>query len=80
MSATPEGERLIAAYYYLAPRVVADVAKLEDSKTLYATIYKEDLIPILEAINSCQHTKVLLLYIHMMVRVLSILGDKHGCF
>ena len=49
--AQPDGKALIAEYYDIAPRIVANINSLDNAAQIYKTIWKKYLAPCLEFIR-----------------------------
>ena len=50
--AQPDGKALIAEYYDIAPRIVANINSLDNAAQIYKTIWKKYLAPCLEFIRN----------------------------
>jgi len=51
LTVQPDGKFLIAEYYEIAPRIVANINRLSEAKKIYKNIWKQYLVPCLNFIN-----------------------------
>ena len=62
----PDGKSLIAEYYSVAPKIVANINKLADSAQIYKTIWKKYLEPCLSFIRKGDNLSCKNKYVEMI--------------
>ena len=66
LSTQPDGKNLIAQYYEIAPKIVAEIDKLPSAQNIYQSILSEYLQPCLKFIEEGENLKCKNIYINMV--------------
>ena len=66
LAGLPEGERIIRAYYDVAPTIVKHINKRDDSADIYADIWKRYLSPCISMIENGKNEECKELYTEMV--------------
>lgn len=68
----PEGNRLIDEYYGIAPSIVDKINFRKDAASIYNSIYKDVILPCVDAINARQYDEALARYKDMFNKLLHL--------
>ena len=74
LAAQPDGKSLIAEYYAIAPRIVANINRLADAAQIYKSIWQKYLEPCLNFIRSGDNLSCKNKYVEMIHELKKIYG------
>ncbi len=69
MASLPEGEKLITAYYDIAPSIVKHISRRPDADSIYDTVWNTYILPCISLIESGKYEECLALYEKMVMEL-----------